>query len=124
LRQGVDFVLDSLERMDGGELFVPKIPSYRIMDVIEAVAPGCAVEEIGIRSGEKLHESMITVDDARNTVEYPTHFVIQPTFGWWETSHDSGVPCKEGFAYTSDGNDHWLSIAELRELASLECDLE
>lgn len=118
LDQGVDFVLSCLETMVGGELFVPKIPSYRIMDVVEAIAPGCDVEEIGIRPGEKLHESMITTDDARNTCEYPDRFIIQPTFKWWKSAdEDQGVQCPEGFSYTSDENDRWLGIAELRELA-------
>lgn len=122
LQQGVDFVLSCLERMRGGELFVPKIPSYRIMDVAEAVAPGVPIEEIGIRPGEKLHESMITTDDSRNTLEYPDHFVIQPTLNWWRRQDgDDGVSCPEGFSYTSDANNRWLSVEELRVLAKQEC---
>src|SRR6185503_4273791 len=76
LQQGVDFVLQCLERMWGGELFVPRIPSFRILDLVEAVAPGARVEVVGIRPGEKLHEEMITVTDALNTVEFEDYFVI------------------------------------------------
>lgn len=118
LQQGVDFVLASLSRMQGGELFVPKIPSYRILDVAEAVAPGVPVEEIGIRPGEKLHESMITLDDARNTLEYNNYYAIQPALSWWDSSkcQEGGTPCPENFAYTSDKNNRWLTVDELREL--------
>jgi len=80
LDQGVQFVIDSLERMKGGEIFIPKIPSMNILDLAKAIAPECATEIVGIRPGEKLHEAMITEDDARHTLEYADHFVIQPEF--------------------------------------------
>ena len=120
LGEGAAFVLDCLHRMRGGELFVPKIPSYRILDVAEAIAPGVPIEEIGIRAGEKLHEAMITADDARNTVEFPEHYIIQPPFEWWTPPVD-GEPCRENFSYTSDRNDRWLTVEELRALAKREC---
>lgn len=122
LEEGVDFVLASLGRMDGGELFVPKIPSYRILDVAEAVAPGVPIEEIGIRPGEKLHESMITSNDSRSTVEYDDYYVIQPTLQWWTSSKkDDGTPCQEGFSYRSDKNDRWLTVEDLRRLIENKC---
>ncbi len=122
LAEGVNFVLASLARMRGGELFVPKIPSYRILDVAEAVAPGVPVEEIGIRPGEKLHESMITPDDARDTMEYDTYYAIQPALSWWDSSNspEGAKPCPENFAYTSGNNDRWLTVEELRALIKSE----
>ncbi len=121
LAEGVDFVLASLARMQGGELFVPKIPSYRILDVAEAVAPGCPVEEVGIRPGEKLHESMITPDDARDTLEYDGYYAIQPAFNWWSNAKTEGSkPCPENFSYTSGNNDRWLTVEELRALIKSE----
>jgi UDP-N-acetylglucosamine 4,6-dehydratase len=117
LDQGVQFVLDSLERMKGGEIFVPKIPSMKITDLAKAIAPECEIEIVGIRPGEKLHEAMITEDDARHTVEFDTYYVIQPEFPWW--SHEyakNGKSLPEGFKYTSDTNTQWLSIEELRKL--------
>lgn len=120
LEQGVDFVLKSLERMRGGELFVPKIPSMNIMDLVKAVAPECRVEIIGIRPGEKLHESMISADDARHTVEHEDYYVIQPDFPWWDEKAylkgNSGRKVPEGFSYSSDKNDWWLTVEELREM--------
>lgn len=86
LDQGVQFVLDNLARMHGGEIFVPKIPSMNIMDLAKAIAPECKTEIIGIRPGEKLHEAMIMEDDARHTLEYDTYYVIQPEFPFWSRS--------------------------------------
>jgi UDP-N-acetylglucosamine 4,6-dehydratase len=125
LRQGVEFVLRSAERMHGGEIFVPKLPSYRIMDVVEAVAPGATVEDVGIRPGEKIHEVMVPEDESWHTLEFDDHFVIQPTQTWW-TAQDplkdsGGVPCPDGFAYSSGENNEWLSLEDLK---SLVADLE
>lgn len=118
LEQGVDFVLKNFERMAGGELFIPKIPSMNIMDLAEAVAPGCKTEIIGIRPGEKLHEYMISTDDSRNTLEYEDHYVIQPDFVWWQKdryqAEKGGRKVEEGFSYSSDKNNWWLSVKELR----------
>ncbi len=123
LEQGVKFVIQSLERMQGGELFVPKIPSMNIMDLAGAIAPECRTDIVGIRPGEKLHETMIPEDDARRTLEFEDFFVIQPEFDWWEGTSgiqlQGGKPCAEGFQYSSDNNTVWLSVEELRELAGL-----
>lgn len=122
LEQGVDFVLSSLAMMTGGEVYVPKIPSMRVTDMAEALAPGLPVHEIGIRPGEKLHEVMITQDDSRMTVELPDRYVIEPAFAWW--SRDSyaerdAKPVSEGFQYSSDQNKEWLSPEGLRALLGL-----
>lgn len=117
LEQGVQFVLDNLERMHGGEIFVPKIPSMNIMDLAKAIAPECKTEIVGIRPGEKLHEAMIMEDDARHTLEYPTYYVISPELSWWSKENDGeGKPLPEGFAYTSDNNSEWLTIEKLKAL--------
>jgi len=120
LEQGVDFVLKSLDRMVGGEVFVPKIPSTKIIDLAEAIGPECEFKEIGIRPGEKLHETLIPVDDARNTLQFEDHYVIEPTFHWW-TSKDplkerNGARCSDGFSYTSDNNAWRLTLEEIREM--------
>ncbi|MEN6349892.1 MAG: UDP-N-acetylglucosamine 4,6-dehydratase (inverting) [Syntrophomonas sp.] len=123
LEQGVDFVLKKFERMVGGELFIPKIPSMNIMDLAEAIAPGCQTEIIGIRPGEKLHEYMISADDSRNTLEYEDYYMIQPDFVWWEKdrflAQNGGKPLSEGFSYSSDQNSHWLTVDELRKMVGL-----
>lgn len=117
LDQGVQFVLDSLERMHGGEIFVPKIPSMNIMDLARAIAPDCEYKIIGIRPGEKLHEAMIMEDDARHTVEFDTYYVIQPEFPFWSKKFaEGGKELPEGFEYTSDKNEKWLTIYELVEI--------
>lgn len=117
LDQGVQFVLDSLERMHGGEIFVPKIPSMTVTDLAKAIAPECEIDVIGIRPGEKLHEAMIMEDDARHTKEFDTYYVIQPEFPWWSEEYTaSGKPLPDGFKYTSDSNTEWLSVEELQRL--------
>lgn len=117
LDQGVQFVLDNLERMKGGEIFVPKIPSMNIMDLAKAIAPECDIDFIGIRPGEKLHEAMIMEDDARHTVEYDTYYAILPELSWWEEENNGeGKSLPEGFAYTSDNNTEWLKVDELKGL--------
>ncbi len=120
LEEGVQFVLKSFERMVGGEVFVPKIPSTTIMDIAEAVAPECSTKTVGIRPGEKLHECMIPADEARHTVELDDHFVIEPAFHWWTKSmvgdRTNARRCPDDFVYSSDNNTHWLTIDELREM--------
>jgi UDP-N-acetylglucosamine 4,6-dehydratase len=115
LPQGVQFVLDNLERMQGGELFVPKIPSMRVIDLAKVVAPQAEVELMGIRPGEKIHEEMISFDDARRTRDMGSYFVIQPQAQWWNKWGDriGGTPIGEGFTYSSDKNDRWLGMDEL-----------
>lgn len=119
LEQGVNFVLNSLVRMHGGEIFVPKIPSTKITDLAVAIAgPDCQLEDIGIRPGEKLHEVMVPEDDSRHTLEFDTHYVIQPRFSFWdqEKHGNNGKPCRDGFRYSSDTNDQWLNVEQIREL--------
>ncbi|MFP6576720.1 MAG: UDP-N-acetylglucosamine 4,6-dehydratase (inverting) [Pirellulaceae bacterium] len=119
LEQGVNFVLQAFDRMVGGEIFVPKIPSIKIMDIANTVAPECKTKIIGIRPGEKLHECMIPVDEARQTLEFDDHFVIEPASASWPRNADwiaQGVPCPDGFCYSSDNNTHWLTKAELQEM--------
>ncbi len=117
LPQAVDFVIDSFADMSGGELYVPRIPSMRVIDLAEAVAPGTETVEIGIRPGEKLHEEMISAEDSRRTVRRPDRYVVQPTLAVWGGFHEAaGEPVPDGFAYTSDTNDLWLSVDDLRAL--------
>src|SRR5512139_672370 len=119
LQQGVDFVIDCIQRMHGGEIFVPKIPSMNIMDLAAALAPECKTEVVGIRPGEKLHEVMVTEDDARNTVELADRYIIKPQFELFDVDpyRDDKV-CKDGFRYASDTNDRWLTRDDLRDLVS------
>ncbi len=118
LDDAVQFVIDSAERMrHGGELFVPRIPSTKITDLAEAVAPGCRIEEIGIRPGEKLHEEMISVEDSRRTRVFDDHYLMRPVLAAWEGEYvDLGEPAPEGFCYRSDLNEDWLSVEQIREL--------
>ena len=119
--QGVRFVVNSIEVMHGGEIFVPKIPSMKLVDLAETIAPGCEVEFIGIRPGEKLHEALVSEDEARNTVELPDMFVIQPAHPWWQKENwVNAKPLPEGFHYTSDSNSRWLTNRELEELIAPE----
>lgn len=120
LPQAVDFVLSSFDVMTGGELYVPRIPSVRITDLAEAVAPGADTTEVGIRPGEKLHEEMIAEDDARRTLVLGDRFVVQPHLsGWGYSPPDGAVPFPEGMSYRSDRNDRWLSVDELRTILNL-----
>lgn len=122
LEQGVEFVIDSLERMKGGEIFVPKIPSMKILDLARAIAPECPTEIVGIRAGEKLHEVMVPEDDARHTVSYPQYFAILPEFSTWATEeylqNNGGQLCPDRFRYSSESNDQWLSVEDLREIVA------
>jgi len=116
----VDLVLTSLDEMWGGEIFVPKIPSYRITDVADAVAPGIELREIGIRPGEKLHEEMITETDSLSTLEFKDYFVILPTLPVWNpddlAAQKGGKKVPFGFKYSSDTNTQWVGTDEIREL--------
>ena len=116
LEQGVRFVIACLDRMNGGELFVPKIPSMRIADLAEAVAPGCPIDVIGVRPGEKLHELMIGEDDARRGIDAGDYYALLPEFPWWSGDGVVGTPLPEGFVYRSDTNSQWLSVADLRQM--------
>jgi UDP-N-acetylglucosamine 4,6-dehydratase/5-epimerase len=122
LEQGVRFVLSCIEQMQGGEVFVPKIPSMRITDLATAITPECKIELIGIRPGEKLHEVMISEDEARVTLETGDKYVIQPNYSWWSTDNWSGgTPLPDGFQYTSDRNTQWMSVEELRQIVGEHC---
>jgi UDP-N-acetylglucosamine 4,6-dehydratase len=118
LEQGVNFVLESLGRMVGGELFVPKLPSMNMINLAKAIAPECGTEIIGIRPGEKLHEVMIPRDEARRTIEYERYYIIQPDFRYWGRRFDEneGNPVAEDFEYNSSTNPWQLSIDEMREV--------
>lgn len=120
LPQAVQFVVDSFDRMAGGEIFVPRIPSTTIMDLAEAIAPGADIDVVGIRPGEKLHEEMISEDDARRTYAFDDHYVISPLLGSWGKDQPwlNGKTLPEGFAYKSDTNDQWLTVEEIRQLIS------
>jgi len=125
LEEGVDFVIKSFERMWGGELFVPKIPSYRIMDLAKAIAPECKHEVVGIRPGEKLHEEMITQTDSLNSVEFRDYFVILPSTPLWDiekfikdSGATSGKKLDYGNSYNSGSNLDFLSVEKLTKLIS------
>ena len=116
LDQGVRFVLDSLDRMRGGELYVPKIPSMRVVDLARAMAPEAELEVVGIRPGEKLHEEMISASDARSTLDLGDRYVIQPELDFWPKGQLEGASLPDGFSYASDTNDRWLGVDELRAM--------
>ena len=119
LEQGVNFVLSSLEIMQGGETFIPRIPSMKMTDMANAIAPDLPHEVVGIRPGEKIHEIMITSDDGRNTLELSDRYVIEPNFPFWnrETYTKKGAqPVSDDFHYSSDSNDKWLNSKELLQL--------
>jgi UDP-N-acetylglucosamine 4,6-dehydratase len=119
LTQGVHFVLRSIEKMQGGEVFVPKIPSMKVTDLAEAIAPGCEMVNVGIRPGEKLHETLVSEDEARHSVELEDSFVIAPMHPWWKGHGEiAGRQLPEGFRYSSDNNPQWLTVDQLRELVS------
>jgi len=118
LDQGVELVLKAFNLMSGGEIFIPKIPSTTITDLATAMAPECEQKIIGIRPGEKLHECMITADDARSTVDCGDFYVIEPELQWWGGSHTTrgGKRVPENFVYSSDINPHFLTVDEIRTL--------
>ena len=117
LRQGVELVIKALEEARGGETFISKIPSFKVTDLAEAMMPGGKTVETGIREGEKLHEIMVTVEDAPNTYEYDKHFIVYPQIVWSESRRvkPTGKPVPEGFSYSSGNNDWWLTVDEIRE---------
>jgi UDP-N-acetylglucosamine 4,6-dehydratase len=125
LEQGVGFVVRCIEQMHGGEIFVPKIPSMKLTDLAQTIAPGCDVEYIGIRPGEKLHEVLVSEDEARNTVELEDMYVIQPAHSWWRKENWNGARALgDGFRYTSDSNERWLTHQDLQELISSRVPVE
>jgi len=124
LEQGASLVLNALREMQGGEIWVPRIPSMRITDLARVIDPTCSTPVVGIRPGEKLHEVMIPVDDGRLSLQFDNHYIIQPAFPWWDERWHAGrggQPCAEGFYFGSDNNTEWLGDDELaRMIASLD----
>jgi len=123
LQDGVNFVLRNFERMQGGEVFVPKIPSMRITDLAEAIAPGMPIKVIGIRPGEKLHEIMVPADDSHLTLEFENHYVIKPAISFArpvdytiDVTGKKGILVKQGFEYNSGTNLDFLTVEQLREM--------
>ena len=119
LDQAVRFVVDSFDQMNGGELYVPRIPSMRITDLVEAIAPGHPTVITGIRPGEKMHEEMISADDAHRTVRQPSRYVVTPTIAEWGFVPVAGESVPDGFSYRSDTNDLWMTPADLRAILGL-----
>jgi UDP-N-acetylglucosamine 4,6-dehydratase (inverting) len=116
LPQAVKFVTDSFEIMQGGELYVPRIPSMKIVDLAQAVAPGAEMHEIGLRPGEKLHEEMIAFDDSRRTKSIGSRYVVMPHLGGWGYVEPEGELIGEGFSYSSNTNTEWLDVEQIRAL--------
>jgi len=127
LDQGVEFVIRCIENMRGGEVFVPKIPSMKMVDLANAIAPEAEIRIIGIRPGEKLHEVLISVDEARTTIELEDMYVVQPAAALWFGHYwsDIGKPLPDGYHYASDNNSEWLTVEEIKEIvAPIEAALE
>ena len=118
LPQAVDLVLYALEHMEGGEVFIPKIPSMRVVDLAEAMAPGLPTKVIGIRPGEKLHEQMLTASESRHTIDVGDVYIVQPELAWWtdKAPQQRGQRLPDGFEYSSHTNDWWINADELRSL--------
>lgn len=117
LDQAVELVVSALVHMQGGEIFVPRIPSMKIVDLARAVASECTIEEVGIRPGEKLHEVLVTEEEGRNAVSYNGIYVIMPQLSWWKReNYRSGKKLPDGFHYTSKENDHWMGVEDLRNI--------
>jgi UDP-N-acetylglucosamine 4,6-dehydratase (inverting) len=128
LEDGVNLVYYAIKNMWGGEIFVPKIPSYRITELAKALAPSCKMVNVGIRPGEKIHEEMITETDALNTIEFNKYFVILPSYPLWDVEkfikiHD-GRSCSPGFRYNSGENSDWLTVEQIREMVKLHVDYD
>lgn len=122
LHQGVEFVVRCFERMQGGEIFVPKIPSMKVVDVAKAIHPECDIQVTGIRPGEKLHEALVSSGDSHHTMEFDDYYVIQPAFPWWDKNAfvdaHRGKPVSDFFEYSSDKNSRWLTAEALLKLVS------
>lgn len=118
LKDGIKLVIKALEETRGGEIFVSKIPSFRIVDLAQAMLPECKMSEVGIREGEKLHEMMITQEDAPHTYEYDECYIIYPNYNWWDINIliPGGRLVEKRFEYSSEKNEKWLSVEKIREL--------
>jgi FlaA1/EpsC-like NDP-sugar epimerase len=118
LEQAVEFVIDSVGRMQGGEIFVPRIPSMLVTDLAQALAPDVPRRVVGIRPGEKVHEVLITEDESRHAVRFDDYFAIYPSFPFWrDLKYPEGEELAPGFSYSSDANDAWLDADGIREMA-------
>lgn len=124
LEQGVELVIKALEEARGGETFISKIPSFKVIDLAEAMLPGCERPEVGIREGEKLHEIMVTREDSLHTYEYEKHFIIYPNYNWWGEKDiiPGGSLVKQGFEYSSGTNTEWLDVENLKEKIRTDVD--
>jgi UDP-N-acetylglucosamine 4,6-dehydratase (inverting) len=119
LPQAVRLVVDSFDAMTGGELYVPRIPSMKVTDLAQAIAPGAKMHDVGLRPGEKLHEEMISPDEGRRALRLEDRFVVQPDLGSWGWTPPTGaVPVPEGFAYRSDMNDEWYTREQIAEIVA------
>jgi len=117
LDQGVRFVVKCIENMKGGEIFIPKIPSTKITDLAEAIAPGVKRKIIGIRPGEKIHEVLLTAEESRNATEFDEYFIIKPEFSFWDNqNHQGGKESFSRFLYSSDTNTKWLDKDQIKHL--------
>jgi UDP-N-acetylglucosamine 4,6-dehydratase (inverting) len=119
LEQAVEFVIDCIARMQGGEVFVPKIPSMRVTDIADALAADATRKIIGIRPGEKIHETLLTSEEARHATAYDDYFAIYPSFPFWRSeTYPEGEELAPGFSYSSDSNSEWLTVEQIREMAA------
>jgi UDP-N-acetylglucosamine 4,6-dehydratase (inverting) len=122
LEEGVELVFKAIRESKGGETYVSKIPSFKVVDLAKAISPECELKEVGIREGEKLHEVMITKDDSRNAFEYEKHYIVYPNFDWWSKDKhfkNGGKRIEDGFEYNSGTNKEWLSVEDLRKRLEL-----
>ena len=119
LDQAVNFIMDSFRIMEGGELYVPRIPSMKLVDLANAISPGTEITEIGMRPGEKLHEEMISADDSRRTILLGSRYVVTPLVADWGYTTPLGTQMEEGFAYRSDTNDLWMTQDDIRKLIEM-----
>jgi UDP-N-acetylglucosamine 4,6-dehydratase len=113
IQQAVDFVTDSFDVMHGGELYVPRIPSMKLLDLVNAISPNCKITEIGVRPGEKLHEEMISADDSRRTILAGDRYIVMPVVAEWGYETPTGIPMEEDRAFRSDTNELWISSQEI-----------
>ena len=117
MEQGVRFVIDCIDRMHGGEVFIPKVPSMKITDLAEVIAPQAERRITGIRPGEKINEILLTEEEARHTREFDDYFIIEPEFPFWgKDTLEGGKPLADSFRYTSDNTSWWLTKDELRRM--------
>lgn len=124
LEEGVRLVIKALNEARGGETFISKIPSFKIVDLAQAMLPGCVMPEVGIREGEKLHEIMVTREDSMHTYEYEKHYIVYPNYDWWSKKDvlPGGKKVEDGFEYSSGTNTEWLSAEDIKKLLKTDLD--